>query len=337
MIFRLTLISLLFWSSFSMSQTCFDKIAHQRIRVDLSKPIDPENQPIFRQDLFCFLERGFDSIDIELLLSSDFFGIIFIESLNTIDEGITYTNLYETFKYYKNRYDYEYTLAQFQVNRALQNLRGTYSNWGTFIEEYQKLYYIELDDDFFDPFKRFLETHSDSTISMLEMLDRFDEFEAELNIRKVETDALFDRLFAPTKIDIEPLLQESIDQNKPILLYFTGFSVVGSSKLESTIMRDPKILDALNSKFIFRALYVDDRSLLPESEWVNHENHPKTVKTIGDVNQFFEMDVFNIASVPFFAAINQESEIIDSAVYGDFRTPEEFIEFLDDIILSFGE
>ncbi|MDG1914152.1 MAG: hypothetical protein P8I55_06140 [Crocinitomix sp.] len=60
-----------------------------------------------------------------------------------------------------------------------------------------------------------------------------------------------------TQLNYDKVLAISDSLNKPVLLYFTGYTSVNSRKFENSVWPDPKVYDLLNDQFIIAQMYVD--------------------------------------------------------------------------------
>lgn len=70
-------------------------------------------------------------------------------------------------------------------------------------------------------------------------------------------------------------------QNKPLFIDFTGHGCVNCREMEQTVWSDPRVLDMLRNDFVVVALYVDDKTTLPENEWYVSEYDGKKKENPG--------------------------------------------------------
>jgi thiol:disulfide interchange protein DsbD len=83
--------------------------------------------------------------------------------------------------------------------------------------------------------------------------------------------------------DFKQGLECAKEQNKPVLVDFKGHACANCKLMEARIWSDPEVLKKLGESFVIISLYVDDRTLLPENEWVISAVDGKTKKTIGKI------------------------------------------------------
>jgi len=93
-------------------------------------------------------------------------------------------------------------------------------------------------------------------------------------------------------------------------------------------------LERLRNNYIVVALYVDERTKLPESEWITSTIDGKVKNTIGKKNADFQISRFNVNGQPYYVLIGNNEEILADP-YSYNLDVEQFIEFLDKGIESF--
>jgi thiol:disulfide interchange protein DsbD len=118
------------------------------------------------------------------------------------------------------------------------------------------------------------------------------------------------------------------EQNKPIFIDFTGHGCVNCREMEVRVWSDPEVLKRLNNDFIVLALYVDDKTDLPESEWYISDYDNKVKKTIGKQNADLQIRKFNNNAQPFYIIMNQDEELLLEPKSYDLSI-SNFISFLE--------
>ena len=134
-------------------------------------------------------------------------------------------------------------------------------------------------------------------------------------------------------------LAKSAEENKPLFLYFTGWSVTGSRMLEERLFfTEPRIAHSLLNDFIFVPLYVDDRIHLPEELHSVEEisGRKKSVRTIGDLNMVYQMRKTNSIAQPLILILNSEGDILKKAGYRDL-VDSDFNALLEDALEEFRD
>ncbi|MCB0804641.1 MAG: thioredoxin family protein [Bacteroidales bacterium] len=124
--------------------------------------------------------------------------------------------------------------------------------------------------------------------------------------------------------------------NKPIFIDFTGHGCVNCREMEANVWSDPKVLQRLRDDFIVTALYVDDKTKLPESEWVVSEYDGKTKKSIGKKYADFQIARFNVNAQPYYVLLDHKGRLLAKPRAYDLDV-EAFVEFLDQGLQNFKE
>ncbi|AZQ64123.1 disulfide bond formation protein DsbD [Flammeovirga pectinis] len=121
---------------------------------------------------------------------------------------------------------------------------------------------------------------------------------------------------------------------KPIFLDFTGHGCANCRKMEDNVWSDPRVLQRLKEDYIILALYVDDPTKLPKSEWITSTFDGNVKKTIGAKNFDFQITKFNSNAQPYYCLLDSDGEKMIPAKAYDLNV-ENFIEFLDNGVKSF--
>jgi thioredoxin-related protein len=117
--------------------------------------------------------------------------------------------------------------------------------------------------------------------------------------------------------------------NKPVFIDFTGHGCVNCREMEARVWSDPRVLKKLKEEFVIIALYVDDKSKLPENEWITSTYDGKLKKTIGKKYADFQISRFNINAQPYYVLLDKEGELLTKPKAYDLNV-DNFIEFLDE-------
>ena len=113
--------------------------------------------------------------------------------------------------------------------------------------------------------------------------------------------------------DYEKALQLAKQQNKPILIDFTGWACVNCRNMEENVWTDPDVHDLIKKNYLLVSLYTDDRKKLPEGQqfkYVSPEGKAKNIVTIGD--KFATMQTVNFInqSQPLYALITPDEQLL---------------------------
>ena len=128
--------------------------------------------------------------------------------------------------------------------------------------------------------------------------------------------------------DYKQALAYSKKVNKPVFIDFTGHGCVNCREMEARVWSDPAVLSRLQNDFVVVALYVDDKTDLPESEWYTSTYDSKVKKSIGAQNADLQITRFNNNAQPHYCLVNSEGKLLVPPKNYD-RSVENFVAFLD--------
>lgn len=124
--------------------------------------------------------------------------------------------------------------------------------------------------------------------------------------------------------------------SKPVFIDFTGHGCVNCREMEATVWSDPRVLERLKNDYIIIALYVDDKTKLPESEWVTSSYDGKVKKTLGKKYADFQITRFGVNAQPYYVLLDNNGELlVDPKAYD--LNPDNFVNFLDQGLKEFKE
>jgi thiol:disulfide interchange protein len=110
--------------------------------------------------------------------------------------------------------------------------------------------------------------------------------------------------------DLEEGLACAKASGKPVLIDFKGHFCSNCKRMEAAVWSDPEVLNTLRNEFVIVALYTDDRTKLPESEWYTSEVDGKVKKTIGQQNIDFEIANFQTNTIPLYVIMDADGNVV---------------------------
>lgn len=128
--------------------------------------------------------------------------------------------------------------------------------------------------------------------------------------------------------DLKQAMECSRETGKPIFVDFTGHGCVNCREMEANVWSDPRVLKILREEFVIAALYVDDKTELPEEEWYRSEYDDKMKKTIGKQNADLQIVRFNNNAQPYYCLLDASGELLVTPKAYDLKV-ENFIDFLN--------
>ena len=133
--------------------------------------------------------------------------------------------------------------------------------------------------------------------------------------------------------DYEQALACAKAQNKPLYVDFTGHGCVNCREMEANVWSDPRVLKMLREDFIIVALYVDDKTRLPEEEWVMGGDG-KMKKTIGRKYADFQITKFGTNAQPYYCLMGHNGELLhEPRAYN--LDKDGFVQFLQEGLDNF--
>ena len=114
--------------------------------------------------------------------------------------------------------------------------------------------------------------------------------------------------------DFDDGLAYAKENNKPILLDFTGWACVNCRKMEENVWSRPEIYKTLKEDFVLISLYVDDNEKeLPKEQqfdFLRANGKIKKIKSVGDKWATFQVVNFKNASQPYYILLSPELEVL---------------------------
>ncbi|WP_312329955.1 thioredoxin family protein [Sphingobacterium sp.] len=134
--------------------------------------------------------------------------------------------------------------------------------------------------------------------------------------------------------DYEEALAASKEQNKPVLIDFTGWNCVNCRKMEANVWTDPAVAKLLKEEFIMAELFVDDKTELPANEQFVSKYSGKKIKTIGNKNSDFQASAFDSNSQPLYVIVDSSGTVLVPKTGANYNVTE-YIAFLQSGIDAF--
>lgn len=114
---------------------------------------------------------------------------------------------------------------------------------------------------------------------------------------------------------------------KPVFLDISGLACVNCREMEQRVWSDPKVLSMLKNDFVIVVLYTDDKTKLPESEWVTTSGG-KVLKDRGRVNAWFVRENFGVSAQPNYVILSPDGKQL-APIRGYNTDIDGFVEFLN--------
>ncbi len=109
--------------------------------------------------------------------------------------------------------------------------------------------------------------------------------------------------------DFEEGLAYAKEQNKPILLDFTGFGCVNCRRMEDNVWSQDEIFKLINEDYVLISLYVDDRKKLDKPYYSDFME--KKLRTVGNKWAEFQGMHFNKISQPYYVLLSPDQKVLN--------------------------
>ncbi len=129
--------------------------------------------------------------------------------------------------------------------------------------------------------------------------------------------------------ELEQGLACARELGKPVLLDFKGHACSNCKEMEAKVWSDPEVLRRLNENFVIIALYVDDRTKLPESKWITSSVDGKVKSTMGKVNEDIEISRFRTNALPLYVITDHEGNPLNEPRQHNLDV-KAYIDWLDE-------
>lgn len=134
--------------------------------------------------------------------------------------------------------------------------------------------------------------------------------------------------------DLEQAKACAAEQGKPIFIDFTGHGCVNCREMEANVWSDPAVLQRLRENYVIVALYVDDKTELPEKAWYTSSYDNKEKITIGKQNADYQITKFNVNAQPYYVLMDAQENVLVKPIAYDLSV-ENFVSFLDAGVASY--
>ncbi|MFK7786251.1 MAG: hypothetical protein AB8B56_14120 [Crocinitomicaceae bacterium] len=320
------------------SQSCFEEISERELPIETYTSPDSDEFSELLGNLYCFIGEDLDTIDIEIFSYDGYLVAVIFKNIQSDAFPLTYSGLKQFMIAESKDPSYSKMRDLHILTRDFSELPAIYENWDT---DKQALLNLGIPNDKLQPFEEYLKIHSDSSKTYEQLMKEFELSKQQSNSTEKETlevssEELRKELLESKVVhQIDAFAKRSKRENKPVLMYFTGFNVTSSRKLEYFIFNDATILNHLKNDVIFLSLYVDDKRALPKEHQKYSETLDRTIETYGDANIAMEIELTGIASQPYFVALSDTGKVIGTGTYQDFKSPEDFRAFLNSVQSKF--
>jgi thiol:disulfide interchange protein len=129
--------------------------------------------------------------------------------------------------------------------------------------------------------------------------------------------------------DFDEGLAYARENNKPIMLDFTGWACVNCRKMEEGVWVDQQVFRRLSEDFVLISLYVDDTSPLPDEDRYVSAASGRSVRTVGNKWSDLQLSNFKGVSQPWYVLLGPDGRTVLNEPVGYTPDKRQYLEFLD--------
>lgn len=137
-------------------------------------------------------------------------------------------------------------------------------------------------------------------------------------------------VFEPIQNDYQKALQLAKEQQKPVLIDFTGWACVNCRRMEENVWPNYVVDSLMRKEFIVVSLYVDERKNLPLPEQITYTTSAgtkKSIVTVGDKWSTFQVENFGATAQPQYAIVSPEQVALTKTKFYTSNA-DEFAQWL---------
>ena len=139
--------------------------------------------------------------------------------------------------------------------------------------------------------------------------------------------SLYDNEIHPATDDFEEGMRMGAQQNKPVLLDFTGYGCVNCRNMEASVWSDDRVAEILREDYILVSLFVDDKTPLSEPIEVEEQGVKRKLRTVGDKWSYLQRYKFGANAQPFYIPVDNSGKPLSGSYSFDLDV-DAYVNFL---------
>ena len=131
--------------------------------------------------------------------------------------------------------------------------------------------------------------------------------------------------------DYEEGLAYAKENNKPIMIDFTGHACVNCRKMEEQVWPKTEVYDLIDQNYVLISLYVDEKIDLPAEEQIEvprRSGGTRTLRTTGNKWAYFQSENFGNNSQPWYVLLSSDGQQLLNNPVGYTPDSREYADFL---------
>lgn len=131
-------------------------------------------------------------------------------------------------------------------------------------------------------------------------------------------------------------MKYALEQNKPVLIDFSGHGCVNCRKMEGAVFDTPEVSNIIKSDFVLIKLMVDDKRPLDAPYNVIENGKKVKITTIGEEWSYLQRLKFKANSQPYYVVLDNEGNPMTPAAYYD-EDIDKYVDWLNNGLKNYNK
>ena len=131
---------------------------------------------------------------------------------------------------------------------------------------------------------------------------------------------------SPVLHDFDAALEKARKENKRVLVDFSGYGCVNCRKMEAKVLTDKRVEQELQN-YVVVTLMVDDKTRLPEPQYVTENGKQTRLRTVGDRWSYLQRTMYGANAQPYYVKLDNNGNKFGTA-YSYNEDVEQFLKWL---------
>jgi len=128
--------------------------------------------------------------------------------------------------------------------------------------------------------------------------------------------------------DYDKGMAYAAENNKPVLLDFSGYGCVNCRKMEGAVFDNEEVRKAIEDNYVMIKLMVDDKTALDKPVTVTENSQETVLTTVGEKWAYLQRHKFNINSQPYYVLLDNKGQMLAPSRAWD-ENVDAFLQWLD--------
>ena len=129
--------------------------------------------------------------------------------------------------------------------------------------------------------------------------------------------------------DYDEGMRAAAEQDKPVLLDFSGYGCVNCRKMEGAVLDNDKVHAMIENNFVVIKLMVDEKKALPDPVTVSEYGREVILETYGDKWSYLQRHKFNANAQPYYVILDPTTGALLSGPFVYDENIAAFTRFLE--------